>query len=318
MQHIKSVSIVIPVYKSTESVRELCEELSAVAERERLDFEIVLVDDGNTSEIGIYLDALCVRHHNLVVVHLSRNYGQHAAVLAGINIATREWVITIDDDLQHSPSDIPKLIDVCGSQCDLVYAVPIEQNHGKLRGLLSQCVKKIIALDSQSQHIGYHSAFRLFRRSLLTSFSDLRQPIINIDQMLAWKTTKVSRVDVVHNVRRFGTSNYSVQHLVRHAVYLLLNFTTWPLKMASVLGFMSCIVSFAILCFVVIQRIVTGTPVPGFAFIASSVVFFGGIQLLSIGIIGEYISQIFIRTSDQPTYSVGSTVSWTSHHGGIE
>ena len=309
IMHVDAVSIVVPVYKSTESVRELCDGLSSVLPSACNNFEVLLVDDGNSSDVSTFLDALVPDFVFVKVIHLSKNFGQHNAILAGVNEAKYPVVVTMDDDLQHSPCDVPAMLAAMESHIDIVYGVPVEQPHGWIRGVLSRTVKRIISDTSSAKHIGYHSAFRAFRRSLIPTGDNIRQPSVNIDQILSWASNRVTKVEVVHNQRKYGESNYTSSRLVKHAIYLILNFTTWPLRLSSLLGMLSCGVSLLILVYVVVQRLLTGATVPGFAFLASSVSFFGGIQLLSIGVIGEYISQIFTRTSDQPTFSIRSIVN---------
>ena len=308
IMHVDAVSIVVPVYKSTESVRELCDGLHQVLPSACNDFEVLLVDDGNSSDVSRYLDALVPDFSFVKVIHLSKNFGQHNAILAGVNQAKYSVVVTMDDDLQHAPGDVPAMLQALESHIDIVYGVPVEQPHGWIRGVLSRTVKRIISDTSSAKHIGYHSAFRAFRRSLVPTGDSIRQPSVNIDQILSWASNRVTKVELVHNPRKYGESNYTSSRLVKHAIYLILNFTTWPLRLSSLLGMLSCGVSLLILVYVVMQRLLTGATVPGFAFLASSVSFFGGIQLLSIGVIGEYISQIFTRTSDQPTFSIRNIV----------
>jgi len=314
MTHKYSLSVVIPVYKSTDSVRELCAGLDRVLPFSCNEFEVLLVDDGNSDEVSCYLDALIPDFSCVNVIHLSKNYGQHNAVLAGIHQARFPVIVTMDDDLQHSPNDIPALLAGLTDKTDIVYGLPIEQPHGYIRGLLSQLVKRIIFETSSAKHIAYHSAFRIFRTRLIPRQENVRQPVINVDQILSWASNRVARVEVVHNARKYGDSNYTSSRLIRHAMYLVLNFTTWPLRLSSMLGVLSCCLSLFILVYVVMQRILTGATVPGFAFLASSVSFFGGIQLLSIGVIGEYIAQIFTRTSDQPTFAIRNIVKSDNEH----
>lgn len=305
---VDAISIVVPVYKSTDSVRELCDGLIKFLPSTCNAYEIVLVDDGNSYDVSIYLDILVSDYSSIKVIHLSKNFGQHNALLAGLHIAQYPIIVTMDDDLQHSPSDLPAMLTALDDNTDIVYGVPVEQPHGWMRGILSRTVKRIISDTSSAKHIGYHSAFRVFRRSLVPYADNFRQSTVNMDQILSWSSNRVSKVEVVHNPRKYGESNYTSSRLIKHAVYLILNFTTWPLRLSSMLGILSCCVSLFILVYVVMQRVLTGATVPGFAFLASSVSFFGGIQLLSIGVIGEYIAQIFTRTSDQPTFAIRNIV----------
>ena len=307
-QH-EQLSIIVPVYKSMDSVRELCWEICKTFPSDTHNVEVILVDDGNIDEVSRFLDGIVLEVPVVKVIHLSKNFGQHNAILAGVSQSQYPIIVTMDDDLQHSPKHVPLLVNALSTDVDIVYGVPIDQPHGWIRGLLSRSVKRVVAETSSTKHINDLSAFRVFRRSVIPMIESIQQPTVNIDQILGWTSNRVASVAIVHNSRKYGTSNYTFRRLVKHAVYMLLNFTTWPLRLSSVMGTISCGFSMLILVYVVTQRLTTGSPVPGFAFLASSVTFFGGVQLLSIGVIGEYIAQIFARTSDQRPYSIRNIVT---------
>lgn len=302
------VSVVIPVYKSTTSVSELCDEINDLSNRSGLDFEVLLVDDGNEALVSAFLDNIVDRHQNVHVIHLCRNYGQHNATVVGVIHTKGDIVITMDDDKQHCVTDIPKLIELMHHNVDIVYGVPQLQPHGLVRGWLSTVTKQILASSTDSRVVGVHSAFRCFRSSLASDWETYRQPSLNVDQLLSWKSDRVATATVSHLPREYGRSNYNFSKLITHGIILLLGFTTWPLRLSTIIGVVCCLLSLVVVCFVVLQRLLVGGTVPGFAFIASLVGFLGGIQLLSIGIIGEYVAQVFNRTSDRPMYSVRNVV----------
>jgi glycosyltransferase involved in cell wall biosynthesis len=303
------ISVVIPVYKSTTSVSELCFEIIEYGQKTSTEFEVVLVDDGNVPSISAFLDQIVSRHRTVRVIHLSRNYGQHNATLVGVINATGDIIVTMDDDKQHSVNDFPLLLEQLDPAIDIVYGIPQVQPHGLVRGWLSVTTKRILASSGDSKVIGVHSAFRCFRSSLATDWDNYRQPLLNIDQLLSWKSDRVTSVSVRHMPRQYGTSNYTFSKLIVHGITLLLGFTTWPLRLSTTVGLFCCFISLLVVVFVVVQRVVVGGSVPGFAFLASLVGFLGGIQLLSIGIIGEYVAQIFNRTSDRPMYSIRNVVT---------
>lgn len=298
------LSVVIPVYKSNAILPILVSRLEAVLLPSSHRYEILLIDDGSMDDTWNTIDQLTRTHKSLRGISLTRNYGQHNALLCGIRAALGAVIVTMDDDLQHSPEDIPKLLAEIAKGYDVVYGTPVAEQHGLWRNLASQVAKMALQVALGVHAARSVSAFRAIRTSLRECFVDYRAPSVSIDVLLSWGTTHISALPVHHAPRHSGTSHYSVGRLLAHAFNMITGYSGLPLRMASLLGFMMTLFGIGILGYVVVRYFWLGNPVPGFPFLASIIVIFSGAQLFSIGIIGEYVARLHFRMMDRPTYNI--------------
>ena len=239
------ISAIVPVFRSApilpELHRRLSEALTQIAER----YEIILVEDGGGDGSWDAIEGLARQDDHVRGIRMSRNYGQHNALLCGIRLARYPVIVTLDDDLQNPPEEIGKLL---------------------------------------ARNV---SAFRVFRTRIRDAFETYRGPYVSIDVLLTWGTTKFAHLPVRHEPRQVGKSTYTVRKLVTHAFNMMTGFSTLPLQVASLIGFL-----------------INGSAVPGFAFLASMIAIFSGAQLFALGIIGEYLARMHFRAMDRPTYLV--------------
>lgn len=298
------ISIVVPVYRSAESLPELHRRLSDVFDARAQALEILFVEDCGGDQSWDVIKRLSQADPRVRGLRMSRNYGQHNALLCGIRAARGEVIVTIDDDLQHPPEEVPKLLAKLDEGFDVVYGPPQQQQHGLLRDLASQITKLALEEAMGAASARQVSALRAFRTELREAFAGYRSPTVNIDVLLTWGSTRFTAVPVRHEPRKFGESGYTAGKLIRHALNMMTGFSTRPLQIASLLGFGFALFGFAILAYVVIRWLLQGSTVPGFAFLACIVAIFSGVQLLAIGIIGEYLARIHFRTMDRPPYAV--------------
>ena len=301
------MSVVVPVYNSEGTLVELVARIDAVL-RPLGRFEIVLVNDGSRDGSAHVVAELVGARPEVVGIELMRNYGQHNALLAGIRAARYDVIVTIDDDLQNPPEEIPRLLATLGEGHDVVYGTPTVGQQGLLRNLASQVTKLTLRHAMGAAMARNISAFRAFRRELRDAFEEYRNPFVSIDVLLTWATTRFAALPVRHDARRVGTSNYTVGRLVIHALNMMTGFTTWPLQVASLLGFAFTAVGIVLFSYVLIRYLIEGGSVPGFPFLASAIAIFSGAQLFTLGIIGEYIARIHFRTMDRPAYAIRRTM----------
>ncbi len=304
--HPVAVSVVVPVYNAEATIGELVDRIDAVL-RASGPFEIVLVNDGSRDRSGAVIAALAAARPDVRAIDLMRNYGQHNALLAGIRAARNDVVVTIDDDLQNPPEEIPKLLAKLAEGWDVVYGTPTVGQHGWLRDLASQITKLALQNAMGADTARKISAFRAFRLELRDAFATYRNPFVSIDVLLTWGTTRFAAVPVRHDPRRVGASNYTMGRLVIHALNLMTGFTTWPLQVASLIGFGCTAFGLVLLAWILGRYIIQGDRVPGFPFLASAIAIFSGAQLFALGIIGEYVARIHFRTMDRPAYTVRRT-----------
>lgn len=270
-------------------------------------YEIILINDGSRDGSWQTICRLVDADHSIKGINLMRNYGQHNALLAGIRAARHETIVTLDDDLQHPPEEIPKLLEKYYQGYDVVYGSPKEGMHGVSRNFASQMTKLALYSVMNVRIAPKVSAFRVFRTSLRNAFADYHAPHPSVDVLLTWATTRFSFVDVAHEVRKTGRSNYTFLKLAGHSLTMATGYSTLPLRFASVLGFAFTVFGFFILLYILCNFIIYGSPVAGFPFLASTISIFAGVQLFCLGIMGEYLARMYNRMMDRPTYVIDET-----------
>jgi undecaprenyl-phosphate 4-deoxy-4-formamido-L-arabinose transferase len=300
----RSVSVVVPAYRSALSLPDLVRRLEPVLEEATSEYELILVDDGSADGTWQVIDELSHGHDWVRGVRLMRNYGQHNALLCGIRRARHELTITLDDDLQHPPEEIPKLLKQLGPATDVVYGTPAVEQHGLWRDIATQVTKFALQSAMGAPIARKAGAFRVFRTQLRDAFATYDAPYVSVDVLLTWATTRFEAIKVRHEPRAMGVSNYTFRKLVVHALNMLTGFSTWPLRLASMTGFFFTLVGTLALFYVVGRFLVTGGSVPGFPFLASMIAIFSGAQLFALGIMGEYLGRMHARSMQQPTYTV--------------
>lgn len=298
------LSVVVPVYRSEASLGELHRRLVAVLEKLETSFEVVFVEDGGGDGSWRVIQELAAQDSRVRGVKLGRNYGQHNALLCGIRTAKGELIVTIDDDLQNPPEEIPLLMAKLSQGFDVVYGTPAAGMHGLLRGLASRITKLALQSSMGVESASKVSAFRLFKTRLRNAFENYRSPTVNIDVLLTWGTTRFSSVVVRHEERTAGESGYSVRKLITHAVNMVTGFSVLPLQIASVLGLLFGALGVLILLYVVVRFFIEGSSVPGFPFLASIIAIFSGVQLFALGVFGEYLARMHFRSMERPTYTL--------------
>jgi glycosyltransferase involved in cell wall biosynthesis len=298
----KSLSIVIPVFNSAAILPELIHQLTAILPATTDDFEIILVNDGSRDESWSVIRRLANEYSQVRGFTMMRNYGQHNALLCGIRAATKSIIVTMDDDLQHPPEEIPRLLTLLNEGYDVVYGTPQKDEHGLLRTLASQMTKIALQRSMGAETARKISAFRVFPTHLRNAFADYRSPFVSIDVLLTWGATRFTALPVRHDPRKSGTSNYSFMKLLTHAFNMLTGFSVLPLQLASFLGFACAMFGLLVLIYVIGRYVVLGFSVPGFPFLASIIAIFSGAQLLALGIIGEYLARMHFRMMERPTY----------------
>jgi undecaprenyl-phosphate 4-deoxy-4-formamido-L-arabinose transferase len=237
-----------------------------------------------------------------------RNYGQHNALLAGIREAKYSIIITMDDDLQNPPEEIPLLLAKLYEGYDVVYGTPAREQHGLLRVLASRVTKLVLQSVIGAETARKISSFRAFRAQVSEAFANYQSPFVSIDVLLTWGTTRFAAVPVRHDPRRIGKSNYTFRKLVTHALNMMTGFSVLPLQLASLMGFGFALFGLLMLVYVLGRYLIQGGSVPGFPFLASAIAIFSGAQLLVLGIIGEYLARMHFRMMEKPTYVIRQRV----------
>jgi len=308
----KSLSIIVPVYNSEQSLPILISCLVKILPELSDQYEVILVNDGSQDRSWEVIEHLCKQHAFLQGIDLVRNFGQHNALLCGIRAAKYEIIITMDDDLQHPPEEIRKLLLKLDDGYDVAYGTPIEETHGYFRNISSRLVKWSLKIAVRIPYAEKISAFRAFRTSLRELFTSYSNTYVSIDILLSWGTGRIGFVEVKHTERTLGKSQYTFSKLMQHMYNMVLGFSVVPLRIASILGLMFTLFGFFLLAFVLLRYFAQGGSVPGFSFLASTVAIFSGIILFVLGIIGEYLARMYINLMAKPPYLVSRQIG--KHH----
>lgn len=300
----KCISVVVPVFNAAENLPELVKRLESVLVENCDGFELILVNDGSKDSSWACIQELAIDRKWLKGIDLTRNYGQHNALLVGIRAASQEFILTIDDDLQHPPEEIPKLLAALNDDLDVVYGTPEKLPHSVGRNLASLITKVILQKAMGADTARRIDAFRVFRTVMREGFAKFSGPFVSIDVLLTWSTSRFGWIHVNHEPRKRGESNYTFYRLVTHALNMLTGFSTLPLQIASWTGFATLIFGFLAMSYALIRNFIEGAAPAGFPFLVSLITIFSGAQLMALGIIGEYLARAHFRIMDRPAFVV--------------
>ena len=298
-----NISVVIPVYNGQHTIGELVERLGQVLPGISDSYETVLICDGSPDDSWKVIEQLSARFRWVRGIELMRNYGQHNALLCGVRAARYEVIVTLDDDLQHPPEEIPLLLEKLAEGYDVVFGIPKKLPHSWWRNMTSIVTKNVVGYVMGQNAIRDISSYRAFRTHIREAFQDYRGPDVLLDVLLSWGTNRFGTVPVEESPRTVGVSNYNLSRLVKMALTLLTGYTTVPLRFASILGFVFTFFGLIVLVYVLVTYFTLGS-IPGFSFLASTIIIFSGVQLFALGIIGEYLARIFDRSHGRPTYQI--------------
>lgn len=297
-------AVVVPVFNGRQTLQPLFERTKALFERLGCSFQVIFVDDASKDnswqEIMKLKDAY---PSNIKAVRLAQNAGQQKATLCGINNHEGRAIITIDDDLQIPPEEMEKLINTYRqSHADMVYGIFEGKRHSLVRNAGSWLFNKLFGKLASTS--GQGSSFRLITADLADKLGGINQKYLLLDEVLQWFTNNISYCNVVHHWREEGRSNYSIFRLVRMTLGYLVYYTVFPLRMMTYLGFFFSIISFFGGIVYILNRLKKDEVVLGFTTIIVAIFFSASIILFSLGIIGEYISRIYVKEISKPPYVI--------------
>jgi len=299
------LSIVVPVMNEEESVEPFLQATTPFCEELSVSYEIVIVNDGSQDKTLDRLLALRNKNPRLKIISLSRNFGKEVALTAGLDHAVGHAIIPMDVDLQDPPSLIPKLYAKYKEGFDTVVAVRRKRNgDNKSKRFFARLFYKIFGRLSDIKILENAGDFRLISRRVLNVINNMHERTRFMKGLLSWPGFSVTTVyyDRPHRVR--GNTKWSFSKLWRLALDGIFSFSTLPLKVWTYIGFILSSISLAFMLYTVIKTIVLGIDVPGYASLLSVMLFIGGINLMGIGILGEYISRIFIEVKARPLYAI--------------
>ena len=301
----RDLSIIIPCYNSATYLAKNVEGVIEILKSSfKLNFEILLVVDGSPDNTIYIAKELALSNSEVRAIELSKNFGQHAALFAGISQARGELILTMDDDGQHTPSGVETLLNTLTPDLDVVYGISDRDEHKFFRNFTSRFAKTFIFRVLGIENARHISAFRLLRQNVISNveFSSLSRG--TLDVIINWNTNKISWTEVRMIQRPQGKSNYRLVGLIRFAFDMITNYSTRPLRFATIFGTFGFLLTGAFAVFVGVASITGNIKVPGYASMIILISALGSIQLLTLGVVGEYLGKIHEKSSNRPNFNI--------------
>jgi glycosyltransferase involved in cell wall biosynthesis len=308
---IEKYSVVIPVYNSAPIVGETIAQTEAFFNEHGFGYEVVLVNDGSSDGSWEIIRERAAGDPNLLAVNLLRNYGQHTALFCGLQLSSGDFVITLDDDLQNPPEEIIHLISKIHEGHDVVFGQFIQKQHPWHRRLGS----KLIGLVNERIFFKPHdlavSNFRIMRRDVVDRICAYRTHYPYITGMALMFAVKPANVKVKHRERPVGKSHYNLIKIVELVMRILFNYSSYPLRMVSVMGMVVALFSLLLGVYFLARAVLIGYAVPGWATVVVLLAFLNGVLILGVSMLGEYTIRLLNQVSSDAVYHVKETVGYT-------
>lgn len=304
-----TLSIVIPVYRSASILPKLVEAIAAEMRDESLSdsFELILVNDCSPDNSWQVIRKLAGSNTFIKGITLRRNVGQHNAIMAGLHHANGEYVVLMDDDLQHPPSAIADILRALSDGYDVCYTNYLNRQHAAWKKLGSQFNDWMATLLLGKPKGLYLSSFKGLRREIVDEIIQYDGPYTYIDGLILDVTRSITTVDIEHQARFEGESNYTFARLLSLWMKMATSFSVFPLRLATYAGFALAALSLLMIFVVVVQKIMFPELPRGWASTIATILFIGGIQTMCIGMVGEYLGRTYMKLNRKRQFVIGST-----------
>ena len=305
----KLVSFVIPCYRSEQTIGGVVEEInSTMADLPQYTYEIILVNDASPDNTFEAIRDLSQKQSNICGINLAKNFGQHAALMAGFHYVHGEIVVCLDDDGQTPANEVGKLLNGIEEGADVVYARYITKQHSAFRNFGSKVNELMTRVMLGKPKELYISSYFAARRFVVEEMTRYQNPYPYVIGLVLRSTKKIINVEVTHREREVGTSGYTIGKLLNLWFNGFTAFSVKPLRLATVMGIASACVGFLYGIYTIIKKFVNPDVVIGFSALMAAIVFFGGLILLMLGIIGEYIGRIYISLNNSPQFVIRESI----------
>ena len=303
---MKKISFVIPIYNEEENILELYKRLKQALTNDFRDFEyeIIFVDDGSKDRSIEVLEGLHNQDRNVKAIQFSRNFGHHIAITAGLDAANGDFVVMMDGDLQDQPEEILKLYNKLQEGYDVVYAERANKKSGLINRALSRLFNVLIKKMIDESIVINSTIFRIMTRQAVESVKLLREQNRYIVGIIGWVGFRHASQKVEHGKRSAGKSKYNLSRRLSLALSAIFSFSSYPLRLIIKIGLFFVFISFLVGAFIIYKKLFYGVPVLGWSSLISAVLIMGGIQIIILGVIGEYVGRNYIETKNRPLYIV--------------
>jgi undecaprenyl-phosphate 4-deoxy-4-formamido-L-arabinose transferase len=299
------ISIVIPVYNSVDTIEKLVEKLITILSAQNI--QIVLINDGSKDNSHNVCLNLCSKYRSTVIyIDLSKNFGEHNAVMSGLNYAEGDYAVIIDDDIQNPPEEVLKLInEATKNKYDIVYTCFKKKKHSWYRNMLSKFNNWIADFMLDKPKGLYLSSFKCLSRSVVKEIIKYRGPFPYIDGLALRCSRNIGKIEVRHSEREIGQSGYTLKKMIRLWLNMFLNFSITPLRLASLLGLIFSILGLFMSIYTIIEKLFIYPEMPiGLPSLFIAIMIFSGVQLLILGLIGEYLGHLYLSSNQTPQFVI--------------
>ncbi len=314
--NLESLSIIIPCFNEEDCLENFFSVLKQTVKENEGKFkgrvEYIFVNDGSSDRTAVILDRFAKNDENVIVYEFSRNFGKEAALSAGLKFSTGDYVVPIDADLQHPPQTIFQMLEVIKKQPDIDLVVAKRKSRKNESFIYRFCTKSFYDLMNKISNCEVPNGvgdFRLMRRTVVQALVNLPEKRRFMKGLYAWVGFKSEEIEYTVAERLDGKSKFTPLKLFSLAVDGLLDFSVFPLRVWGVIGFVIAFFAFLAACYILVSTLIFGIKTPGYASLIISVVFFGGVQLISIGVLGEYLGRVYNEAKGRPTYIIRKKVT---------
>jgi polyisoprenyl-phosphate glycosyltransferase len=309
-KNVPLISVVSPVYGCSTCIYELYSRLKETLEKISLEFEIILINDASPDGAWLQITELAKKDRRVKGINLTRNFGQHYAIAAGLDYCSGDWVVVMDCDLQDQPEEIIKFYEKAKEGYDIVFGRRFQRQDTILKRLSSKLFTLYLKWLSGERIDNSIGNFSIISRKVAKNFKQLRELNRNYGLFLYWLGYQHTFINIDHAKRPYGKTSYSFKKLITHAVNSMVTYSTKPLQISIKLGFFLSLVSFIIGIFFVSRYFLYDIAVAGFTTTIVSLFFIGGIIIVNLGLLGLYIGKIFEETKGRPIYVIQETANF--------
>lgn len=313
------ISVAIPCYNSSKTLPFVVDEIKkSLSDKPGYDYEIVLVNDCSPDNTFEVINELCKNNPKIVGIDLSKNYGQASAQMTAINYVKGDIVVFMDDDGQHPANEIFKLINKIEEGYDLVYAHFANKKHSGFKRITSDLNSKVLEMTNRKPKGVYLSSYFALSKFVVDSLKDYQSPFPSIGGYILQISQNIANVEVEHRARIEGSSNYTFKKLMKLWIQGLTNFSIAPLRLASFIGMFSSAVGILAGIVLIIRKIINPHIAMGYTSLMAAVLLIGGLLMMMLGLLGEYIGRIYIVLSNMPQYCVKKVLNYTKEENNDE
>jgi glycosyltransferase involved in cell wall biosynthesis len=308
MRANQQVSVIIPVYNSEKTLVELTDRLTVILSKITKEYELILIDDCSSDNSWQVLKELHQKDKKIKIIHLQKNFGQHNAILCGFNHANGEYIITLDDDLQHPPEEIPKLISKIEEGYSVVYGKYKIKHHSRIENFFSNRFQMFIHYILEIPNTIFISSFAIFTSDVVKNIISIKSSYVFLPALVRRSVlaNKITNVDVIHDPRKVGKSNYNIGKYLPLSLNLIINYSVLPLLIVGIFGILISVMSFCYGIYIIGRYLIDPTnTLMGWNSLMVALTFLGGMILFSIAIIGEYLRRILTEVSYGQQYVIG-------------